>query len=121
MEWAVVDRTSGLLAGRRALKRIDWDDGSADAAGYVAAAFRGRRFASRSLRLAAAHALESWGIRRIRADCDLDNLASYRSMLRAGMTYTGLLREQRGGHLVDVHAFGLSASELKPAVSLVSI
>jgi RimJ/RimL family protein N-acetyltransferase len=73
-EWAIVDAESGELAGRRALKELCWQKRRAVAASWVAPRFRGRRFAPRSLRLAAAH-----------AECETDNTASIRSMLVAGM------------------------------------
>ena len=55
-EWAIVDATSGELAGRRALKEIDWEQRRAVAASWLDPRHRGKRFAARSLRLAAAHA-----------------------------------------------------------------
>lgn len=52
-EWAIVDAATDRLAGRRALKNIRWEPRRAEAACWVAAEFRGRRFAARSLRLVA--------------------------------------------------------------------
>lgn len=87
-EWAILAAGTGELAGRRALKEIEWARGRALAASWVAPAFRGRRFAPRSLRLAAAHAF-GHGIGRIDAECEADNEAALRSMEAAGMRPTG--------------------------------
>jgi RimJ/RimL family protein N-acetyltransferase len=58
----------------------------------VAPRFRGRRFATRSLRLAAAHAF-AHGLERIHAECETDNEAALRSMIGAGMRHLGVLRD----------------------------
>jgi [ribosomal protein S5]-alanine N-acetyltransferase len=119
-EWAVVDLSSGALAGRRALKEIDRKRGQAVAATWIAPGFRGRRFASRSLRLAAAHAFAN-GIVRIQAECDVDNPASIRSVLAAGMRYEHTISEayvSDTGVPVDQHVFALVAENLATASPL---
>jgi RimJ/RimL family protein N-acetyltransferase len=112
-EWAIVDEGSGDLAGRRALKEIDWTHRRAVAAAWVAPRFRGRRFAGRSLRLAAAHAFAQ-GMVRIHAECDTDNEATIRSMLAAGMRHEGTLRAYwiSDGVPRDQHVFGLLPEDL---------
>lgn len=80
------------LAGRRAIKELNWHSRRAVCSVFVAAKFRGRRFAARSLRLAAAHAFDS-GMSRVQADCEADNTASIRSVLAAGMQHEGTLRD----------------------------
>lgn len=87
-EWAILAAGTGELAGRRALKEIDWERGRALAASWVGPRFRGRRFAARSLRLAGAHAF-AHGLARIDAECEADNEAALRSMAAAGMRPTG--------------------------------
>jgi RimJ/RimL family protein N-acetyltransferase len=59
---------------------------------FVAGKFRGRRFAARSLRLAAGHAFDN-RIVRVQADCEAENTASIRSVLAAGMRHEGTLRD----------------------------
>jgi RimJ/RimL family protein N-acetyltransferase len=113
-EWAIVDAGSGELAGRRALKEIDWRHRRAVAACWVAPRFRGRRFAGRSLRLAAAHAF-SEGIVRIHAEIETDNEASMRSALAAGMRHEGTLRASfvlDTGEAVDQHVLGMLPEDL---------
>ncbi|MCW3048375.1 MAG: GCN5-related N-acetyltransferase, partial [Solirubrobacterales bacterium] len=116
-EWAIVDAASGELAGRRALKDLCWQKRRAVAASWVAPRFRGRRFAGRSLRLAAAHAFAQ-GLVRVHAECETDNTASIRSMLAAGMRHEGTLRAfyiTPTGQALDQHVFGLLPEDLAHA------
>jgi RimJ/RimL family protein N-acetyltransferase len=116
-EWALVDAESGELAGRRALKDLCWEKRRAVAASWVASRFRGRRFAPRSLRLAAAHAFAQ-GFVRVHAECETDNTASIRSMLAAGMRHEGTLRAfyiTPTGQALDQHVFGLLPEDLATA------
>jgi RimJ/RimL family protein N-acetyltransferase len=116
-EWAIVDAVSGELAGRRALKDLCWQKRRAVAASWVAPRFRGRRFAGRSLRLAAAHAFAQ-GLVRVHAECETDNTASIRSMLAAGMRHEGTLRAfyiTPTGQALDQHVFGLLPEDLAHA------
>jgi RimJ/RimL family protein N-acetyltransferase len=119
-EWAIVDAASGELAGRRALKELCRRRRRAVAASWVAPGFRGRRFAPRSLRLAAAHAF-AHGFVRVHAECELDNTASIRSVLAAGMRHEGTLRASYvtpDGEALDQHVFGLLAADLAAAPDL---
>jgi RimJ/RimL family protein N-acetyltransferase len=119
-EWAIVDASSGDLAGRRALKAINWAHRRAVAATWVAPRFRGRRFAARSLRLAAAHAFEH-GLVRIHAECETDNEASMRSVLVAGMRHEGTLRAHfvsDDGVAMDQHVLGMLPEDLAGAQPL---
>jgi RimJ/RimL family protein N-acetyltransferase len=116
-EWAIVDAASDELAGRRALKEIDWAKRRAVAAVWVAPSFRGRRFAGRSLRLAAAHAF-SEGMVRIHAEIETDNGASMRSLLAAGMRHEGTLRAAfvgDDGVAIDQHVLGMVPEDLAGA------
>lgn len=116
-EWAVVDAATDRLAGRRALKAINWGQGRASAACWMAPAFRGRQFAARSLRLAAAHAFAR-GLVRVQAECEADNEPSLRSVRSAGMRHEGTLRSffvSNAGVHVDAEMFGLLADDLANA------
>ena len=119
-EWAIVDATSGELADRRALKEIDWEQRRAVAASWLDPRHRGKRFAARSLRLAAAHAF-AHGIVRLHAECDVDNEASFRSMLAAGMRHEGTLRSylmSPAGVPIDQHVLGMLPQDLADAPAL---
>ena len=116
-EWALVDGATQSLAGRRALKGIDWRTGRAEAASWVAPQFRGRQFAARSLRLAAGHAF-ALGLVRIQAACEADNEPSQRSLRSAGMRHEGTLRSyfvSNAGNHVDAEMFSLLADDLAHA------
>ena len=116
-EWALVDGATQALAGRRALKGIDWRTGRAEAASWVAPQFRGRQFAARSLRLAAAHAF-ALGLFRIQAACEADNEASQRSLRSAGMRHEGTLRSyfvSNAGQHVDAELYSRLAHDLTHA------
>jgi len=119
-EWAIVDATSGELAGRRALKEIEWEQRRAVAASWLDPRHRGKRFAARSLRLAAAHAF-AHGIVRLHAECDVDNEASFRSLLAAGMRHEGTLRSylmSPAGVPIDQHVLGMVPQDLADAPAL---
>jgi RimJ/RimL family protein N-acetyltransferase len=119
-EWALVDAATNVLAGRRALKGIDWGRGCASAACWVAPGFRGRRFAARSLRLAAAHAFSA-GLVRVQAECEADNEASLSSVRSAGMRHEGTLRSffvSNAGARVDAEVYVLLAADLASAPAL---
>lgn len=113
-EWAIVDAATDRLAGRRALKNIQWRPRRAEAACWVAAEFRGRQFAARSLRLAAEYAFTQ-GLIRVQAYCETDNAASIRSVLAAGMRHEGTLRSyfiSNAGLTTDAEGFGLVPEDL---------
>jgi RimJ/RimL family protein N-acetyltransferase len=119
-EWAIVEESSGELAGRLALKEIDPGQRRAVAATWVAPWFRGRRFAARSLRLAAGHAFKN-GLIRVHAECETDNAASLRSLLAAGMRHEGTLRAyfiSDAGAPIDMHVLGMLADDLDGAPPL---
>jgi ribosomal-protein-alanine N-acetyltransferase len=119
-EWALVDAATNALVGRRALKSINWAQGRANAACWIGPEFRGRQFAARSLRLAAAHAF-SQGLVRVQAECEADNEASLRSVRTAGMRHEGTLRSffvSNAGVRVDAEIFGLLADDLANAPAL---
>lgn len=64
------------------------DDGSVTIGYGLVPSVRGRGYASEALRAVLAHAREI-GIRRVKGDADLDNVASQRVMSAAGMRYVG--------------------------------
>lgn len=119
-EWAITDAVTGELAGRRAIKELNWQDRRAVCSVFVAAKFRGRRFAARSLRLAAGHVFDS-GMVRVQADCEADNAASIRSVLAAGMQHEGTLRDYfraNDGRQVTAETFSLLPTDLASALPL---
>ena len=119
-EWAIVDAGTNELAGRLALKEIDWTHLRAAVATWVAPGSRGSQFAARSLRLAAAHAFAQ-GMVRIQAECETDNEASFRSLAAAGMRHEGTLRAYfvtDAGVALDQHVLGMLPEDLSSAPEL---
>jgi RimJ/RimL family protein N-acetyltransferase len=116
-EWAIVDASTNELAGRRALKEINWAQRRAVAASWVAPRSRGKQFAARSLRLAAAHAF-AYGLVRIHAECETDNEAAFRSLVAAGMRHEGTLRAYfvtDASVPLDLHVLGMLPDDLAKA------
>jgi len=111
-EWAIVDVATGEVAGRRALKDVDWERRRAEAACWVAPWARGRRFAARSLRLAAAHAF-AHGLAAIDAECETDNQAAFGSLVVTGLRQVGTRHEPPA-----VHVFELLPEDLAAAAAL---
>ncbi len=118
-EWAVCDARTGMLAGRRAVKIERGRHRRAGTGSWMAAEARGRRFAPRSARLAASWAFQKWGVQRIAAECDVDNLSSYRALQAAGFAHDGVLRSYAvaaDGGRRDQHTFSLLPADLtRPA------
>ena len=122
-EWAITEAATGELAGRRAIKELNWPDRRAVSSVFVARRFRGRRFAPRSLRLAAAHAFNT-GMVRVQADCEADNAASIRSVVAAGMKHEGTLRDYfrtNDGRHATVETFSMLPADLTAAPPLKKI
>lgn len=114
--WAIIDKQSGQFAGLRSFFNIDWESGRAEAAAWVVQDFRGRGYAPQSMRLAGQYAFAHWPLARIQADCDIDNQASFRSLIKAGLTHEGIARAYsrnangQGPHK-NKHMFSLIASD----------
>jgi RimJ/RimL family protein N-acetyltransferase len=68
------------------------------------------------MRLAAGHVFSSWPLTRIQADCDLDNVASFRSLTKAGLRYEGVIAvapsPDDAGAVKERHLFSLTANGL---------
>lgn len=65
LNWALVDRTSDSLTGRISLKCVDLHDGSAEAAYWMAPAWRGRGLCSQALTTLCQWAFREVGFQRI--------------------------------------------------------
>lgn len=94
MFWAVVDKTSGLAAGRQAFMRIEPAHGVIEIGSILwGPAIARTRVATEALYLFAAHAFETLGYRRFEWKCHNDNAPSKRAARRFGFTYEGLFRQ----------------------------
>jgi RimJ/RimL family protein N-acetyltransferase len=86
IDLAVEDARSGSLVGHAALRGISWRHRQADVATWVAAEYRDRGIAGEALDLLSEWAFSELGMLRMRADPDLENVASQRMLERAGFS-----------------------------------
>ena len=108
LNWALVDRTSDSLTGRISLKCVDLHDGSAEAAYWMAPAWRGRGLCSQALTTLCQWAFREVGFQRIGLEHSVANLASCRVAEKAGFRVEGIRRSAAlhadGWHDMHVHA-----------------
>ncbi|NEB36436.1 GNAT family N-acetyltransferase [Streptomyces sp. SID14515] len=105
--WAVA-RDDGEVLGRMALRRMNFDDGVANAAYWVLPAARGAGVATRALTVLSAWALEDIGFYRLELDHSTRNAASCRVATKAGYRLEGTKRNAAvhddGRHDMHLHA-----------------
>lgn len=127
--WAITDGRSGAVLGGIHLFAIDHGrragNGTIGVFVLPAARHQGLFYA---LRLVLDHAFApvdagGLGLARVRADADVANTASVRTMLRLGMTYVGMTREERpdtrpgfAGERVDMCQFEVLAGDDRDVV-----
>lgn len=116
LPFAVVDAESGELLGSIHVHRLPEEDGVGEVGYWVARPARGRRVATRAVRLVARWALAEVGIARLQLRTDVDNAASQRVAERAGFRREGVLRScrfnPRRGRRVDFALYSLLPGEL---------
>ncbi|WML79516.1 GNAT family N-acetyltransferase [Streptomyces sp. VNUA74] len=107
-QWAVVEETGGLLAGRVALREVVLGDGVAEVAYWTTAAARGKGVAARATRALAHWALERIGFQRLELSHAVANGASCRVAEKAGFALEGTKRSALlhpdGWHDMHLHA-----------------
>ena len=92
--YAVIDLSSGKVAGRQALMRIDAGNGAIEIGSiYWGPLVAGQRGATEALYLFMKHAFEDLGYRRFEWKCNNDNAPSKRAAKRFGFSYEGLFRQ----------------------------
>ena len=97
MFFAVIDRTSGRIAGRQTLMRIDPANGVAEIGNILWSSIMARRpAATEAFFLFAHHVFDDLGYRRFEWKCDNLNLPSKKAALRFGFQFEGIFRQ----HLV---------------------
>ncbi|MCL6289951.1 MULTISPECIES: GNAT family N-acetyltransferase [unclassified Streptomyces] len=105
--FAVV-REDGDVLGRVALRRLNFDDGVANAAYWVLPAARGAGVATRALAALSAWALDDIGFWRLELDHSTRNAASCRVATKAGYRLEGTKRNAAvhddGRHDMHLHA-----------------
>ncbi|MEU4145360.1 GNAT family N-acetyltransferase [Streptomyces parvulus] len=107
-QWAVVEETGGLLAGRVALREVVLGDGVAEVAYWTTAAARGKGAAARATRALAHWALDRIGFQRLELSHAVANGASCRVAEKAGFVLEGTKRSALlhpdGWHDMHLHA-----------------
>ncbi|RDD88764.1 GNAT family N-acetyltransferase [Streptomyces parvulus] len=107
-QWAVVEETGGLLAGRVALREVVLGDGVAEVAYWTTAAARGKGGAARATRALAHWALDRIGFQRLELSHAVANGASCRVAEKAGFVLEGTKRSALlhpdGWHDMHLHA-----------------
>lgn len=112
-QWVLEDRASGRVVGACVVFR--YDEGSARAeVGYVLGrAHWGRGLMSEALRAVLGHAFGPWGLRRIEAEVNPENVRSEKVLLGLGFVPEGRLRQRwtAKGRTYDTRIFGLLRHE----------
>ncbi|MFF7609607.1 GNAT family N-acetyltransferase [Streptomyces parvulus] len=107
-QWAVVEETGGLPAGRVALREVVLGDGVAEVAYWTTAAARGKGVAARATRALAHWALDRIGFQRLELSHAVANGASCRVAEKAGFVLEGTKRRALlhpdGWHDMHLHA-----------------
>ncbi|MFI5858437.1 GNAT family N-acetyltransferase [Streptomyces parvulus] len=107
-QWAVVEETGGLLAGRVALREVVLGDGVAEVAYWTTAAARGKGVAARATRALVHWALDRIGFQRLELSHAVANGASCRVAEKAGFVLEGTKRSALlhpdGWHDMHLHA-----------------
>ncbi len=88
----IVQTGSDVCRGRITVDRFDWDHRRAEIGLWLAPQVRGRRWASRALRLAAGWLFATCGIERVELLTPPDNEPMLRAAATAGFVREGVLR-----------------------------
>lgn len=111
--WAIVYKESEKVVGTCSL--VDWSNEHQKAEiGYVLnREFWGAGIATEALKEVLSYGFGALQLNRIEGGCDVDNIGSEKVMLKAGMTFEGVLRknERIKGEFRDTKIFSILKSE----------
>jgi len=106
--FAIADAVSDEYLGNVLLHTFDWEQRRCEIGYWLLPEARGRGLSARAARLLAVWAIDVVGMERVEAVVDVDNVASLRSIERAGFSKEGvarsLFRQQRGRADAAVYA-----------------
>ncbi len=91
-EWyqiAIELKQTGQLIGDCVFQILDEDHQQAEIGYTLARPFQGRGYATEAVKALLGYLFETLNLHRVRANCDPENLASARLLLRAGMRHEG--------------------------------
>lgn len=90
---ALEERQSGAMIGDCAFVRLADDPRQAEIGFSLDRAYHGQGYATEAVRRLLAYLFHELGLHRVRANCDPENQASARVLLRAGMRLEGVFVE----------------------------
>lgn len=113
--FVVVDEKSARILGGAGIKRLDWDNRSAEIGYWIGTEFTRKGMGTRAARLCAAYAFEELEMQRVEFIIDVDNIASRRVAEKTGAVKEGVLRSRliRDGAVRDACIYGLLSGEIK--------
>jgi ribosomal-protein-alanine N-acetyltransferase len=116
----ITEASSDVCVGIVTISDLDWEHARGEIQVWVAPARRGRGYARAALRLAAGWAFEVWGIARLAALVEPDNVMMQRAAAAAGFRHEGTFaayrtagRGGRGGRRVDLDVLSLIPADLE--------
>ena len=116
----ITEAASDVCIGVVTISEIDWEHARGEIQVWVAPALRGRGYARAALRLAAAWAFETWGIARLTALVEPDNVMMHRAAAAAGFRHEGTFnsyrparRGRRDGRRIDLDVLALIPTDLE--------
>ena len=116
----ITEAASDVCVGIVTISEIDWEHARGEIQVWVAPAVRGRGYARAALRLAAGWAFAAWGIARLAALVEPDNVTMHRAAAAAGFRHEGTYksyrpagRGRRDGQRIDLDLLSLIAADLE--------
>ncbi len=119
LNWAVVEKGTGLYAGSVSLQEFSFHDGSAETAFELLTEHRGKGLMTSALSAAVEYGFDALGLHRIEARVAEGNRRAERLLYRVGFRLEGTLRDAlllHGAHR-NVNVFGLLSSDAFPGRS----
>ncbi len=114
--WAITLRESGRMIGTIGFMWINFEYKSAEVGYSLSREYWNRGIMTEALRRVVAFGFEEMRLNRIEAQHEVDNPASGRVMLHAGMRYEGTLRQRlkNKGKYVDVALYAILKNDPRP-------
>jgi RimJ/RimL family protein N-acetyltransferase len=113
----ITEAGADVCVGLITISEIDWDHARGEIQLWVAPSYRRRGYGRAALRLAAVWAFGSWGIARLAALVEPDNLAMQHSAAAAGFRHEGTFHAYRPAgrraRRVDLDVLSLIPADLE--------
>lgn len=92
--WGIIHKSSGQLIGRTGLIRIDPVHNKAELGYVLSKDYWNQGILTEATEVIMRYGFLELGLNRIEAQCNIDNIGSYRVMEKLGMVMEGVLRKQ---------------------------